>query len=57
MSCEVSFYQELTDQWDEAQLTAYNKAHASRLEGVDVVSISVLMEMGLLPHIHVPWVC
>ena len=45
------------EQWDEAQLTAHNEAHASGLEGVDVVSISELMETGLLPHIHVPWVC
>lgn len=57
MSYEVSFHRELGEQWDEAHLTAHNKAQASGPEGVGVVSIMVLRGTDLLPHIHILQVC
>lgn len=57
MSYEVSFHRELREQWDEAHLTAHNKAQASGPEGVGVVSIMVLRGTDLLPHIHILQVC
>lgn len=51
MSYEVSFHRELREQWNEAQLTAHNKAHESGLEGVSGVSITVSMETDC-PHPH-----